>query len=80
MVANAGIGIGGTFLESMLGILFPTLVVYKFVYPSCPATVEILDSIYAINIRGTFLCYKHAALQMIKQGRGGRIIGTHIAD
>jgi len=30
----------------------------------------------AINGRGVFLCYKHAAQQMIKQGRGGRIIGA----
>ena len=29
----------------------------------------------AVNIRGPFLCYKYAAQQMIKQGRGGRIIG-----
>lgn len=30
----------------------------------------------AVNARGTFLCYKYAAQQMIKQGRGGRIIGA----
>jgi NAD(P)-dependent dehydrogenase (short-subunit alcohol dehydrogenase family) len=30
----------------------------------------------AINGRGVFLCYKYAAKQMIKQGRGGRIIGA----
>ena len=30
----------------------------------------------AVNVRGTFLCYKYAAQQMIKQGRGGRIIGA----
>ena len=30
----------------------------------------------AINGRGTFLCYKYAAEQMIKQGRGGRIVGA----
>ena len=28
-----------------------------------------------VNLRGTFLCYKYAGLQMIAQGRGGRIIG-----
>jgi len=38
-------------------------------------TVEDWESIYAINVRGTFLCYKYAAKQMIAQGRGGRIIG-----
>jgi len=30
----------------------------------------------AVNARSTFLCYKHAAKQMIAQGRGGRIIGA----
>ncbi|PPQ80730.1 hypothetical protein CVT25_001850 [Psilocybe cyanescens] len=39
-------------------------------------TVKDWDKIQAINSRGTFLCYKYAALQMIKQGRGGRIIGA----
>lgn len=29
-----------------------------------------------INVRGVFLCYKHAGLEMIKQGRGGKIIGA----
>jgi NAD(P)-dependent dehydrogenase (short-subunit alcohol dehydrogenase family) len=28
-----------------------------------------------VNVRSVFLCYKAAAIQMIKQGRGGRIIG-----
>jgi NAD(P)-dependent dehydrogenase (short-subunit alcohol dehydrogenase family) len=31
---------------------------------------------FSINTRGLFLCYRHAAKQMIKQGRGGRIIGA----
>lgn len=30
----------------------------------------------AVNARGTFLCYKYAAAQMVAQGRGGRIIGA----
>ncbi|KAF9459799.1 hypothetical protein BDZ94DRAFT_1267383 [Collybia nuda] len=34
------------------------------------------DRISSINGRGVFLCYKYAAQQMIKQGRGGRIIGA----
>jgi NAD(P)-dependent dehydrogenase (short-subunit alcohol dehydrogenase family) len=33
----------------------------------------------AVNARSTFLCYKHAAKQMIAQGRGGRIIGAKIS-
>ncbi|KIJ04828.1 hypothetical protein PAXINDRAFT_94240, partial [Paxillus involutus ATCC 200175] len=34
------------------------------------------DRVMTINIRGSFLCYKYAAEQMVKQGRGGRIIGA----
>ncbi|OSX63546.1 hypothetical protein POSPLADRAFT_1138933 [Postia placenta MAD-698-R-SB12] len=33
------------------------------------------DRVMAVNVRGTMLCYKYAAKQMVKQGRGGRIIG-----
>ncbi|KAG5636287.1 hypothetical protein H0H81_008516 [Sphagnurus paluster] len=31
---------------------------------------------FSVNALGVFLCYKYAALQMIKQGKGGRIIGA----
>ncbi|KIM80293.1 hypothetical protein PILCRDRAFT_540575 [Piloderma croceum F 1598] len=34
------------------------------------------DRLYAVNVRGTFFCYKYAAIQMVSQGRGGRIIGA----
>ncbi|KAJ7816757.1 acetoin reductase family protein [Mycena olivaceomarginata] len=34
------------------------------------------DRVMAINARGTFLCFKYAGMQMISQGRGGRIIGA----
>ncbi|KAG6873001.1 hypothetical protein C0995_004133 [Termitomyces sp. Mi166 len=40
------------------------------------AEVEEWDKLFAVNGRGVFLCYKYAALQMIKQGQGGRIIGA----
>ena len=43
------------------------------------ATTEQLDAVSAVNIRGTFLCYKYAALQMVKQGRGGRLIGMTLS-
>ncbi|KAF7377417.1 NAD-binding protein [Mycena sanguinolenta] len=39
-------------------------------------SAEQWDKVMAVNARGTFLCYKHAGLQMIAQGRGGRIIGA----
>ena len=34
------------------------------------------DSVIAVHLRGTFLCTKAAAQQMISQGRGGRIVNT----
>ncbi|PCH44835.1 NAD(P)-binding protein [Wolfiporia cocos MD-104 SS10] len=40
----------------------------------CP--VQGWEEIMAVNLRGVMLSYKHAAIQMIKQGRGGRIIGA----
>ncbi|KAJ7267173.1 NAD-binding protein [Mycena rebaudengoi] len=39
------------------------------------ASVEEWERLMSVNARGTFLCYKYAGAQMIKQGRGGRIIG-----
>ncbi|KAH9835262.1 uncharacterized protein C8Q71DRAFT_823077 [Rhodofomes roseus] len=33
------------------------------------------ERVGSINARGVMLCYKHAAKQMVEQGRGGRIIG-----
>ena len=38
-------------------------------------TVEDWDRHLAVNARSVMLCFKHAAREMIKQGRGGRIIG-----
>ncbi|KAJ7267180.1 hypothetical protein C8J57DRAFT_1326923 [Mycena rebaudengoi] len=40
------------------------------------APVEEWERVMSINSRGPFLCYKYAGAQMIKQGRGGRIIGS----
>ncbi|KAF9223032.1 NAD(P)-binding protein [Gyrodon lividus] len=34
------------------------------------------DSVLAVNCRGTFLCYKYAAKQMITQGTKGRMVGA----
>ncbi|KAJ7722871.1 acetoin reductase family protein [Mycena maculata] len=39
-------------------------------------TADQWDRVMEVNARGTFLCYKYAAMQMIKQGHGGRIIGA----
>ncbi|KAG0697574.1 hypothetical protein DFH29DRAFT_945720 [Suillus ampliporus] len=37
-------------------------------------TIEGWERVMQINATSAFLCYKYAALQMVKQGRGGRII------
>ncbi|KAJ6570511.1 hypothetical protein DFH09DRAFT_417128 [Mycena vulgaris] len=39
-------------------------------------TLDEWERVMNTNARGCFLCYKHAGIQMIKQGRGGRIIGA----
>ncbi|KAG1810742.1 hypothetical protein EV424DRAFT_1542860 [Suillus variegatus] len=39
-------------------------------------TLEGWDRMMKINGTSAFLCYKYAAIQMVKQGRGGRIIGA----
>ncbi|KAG1745705.1 hypothetical protein EDB19DRAFT_459201 [Suillus lakei] len=40
------------------------------------STVESWDHTLSVNARGPYLCYKYAAMQMIEQGHGGRIIGA----
>ena len=76
MVANAGIGQGAPLLqrfaffdrvhsadESDLTLL--------------AVTSELFDKILLTNTRSVMLCYKYAALQMVKQGRGGRLLGSY---
>lgn len=40
--------------------------------------VEGWDETMLINLRGVMLSYRYAAMQMIRQGRGGRIIGKSL--
>ncbi|KAI0648306.1 NAD-P-binding protein [Trametes meyenii] len=44
--------------------------------PITEVTVEDFDSVMAVNVRGVMLAMKYSARQMIKQGRGGRIIAA----
>lgn len=39
-------------------------------------TPDEYDMVHRVNGKGLFLCYTEAARQMIKQGRGGKIIGA----
>lgn len=72
MIANAGIARLSLLIESesVDPVVFENSHFVSFVAP-----VEELEAVLAVNVRGVFLCYKHAAIQMIKEGHGGRIIG-----
>ena len=53
------------------------------VYPFAPLaglTSEIFDKTIAINLRGVFLCIKYVSEEMIKKGKGGRIINISSID
>ena len=53
------------------------------IYPSVPLmqlSPEQFDKIISVNLKGAFLCCKAAAAQMIKQGKGGKIINITSID
>ncbi|RPD65536.1 acetoin reductase family protein [Lentinus tigrinus ALCF2SS1-7] len=37
---------------------------------------DLVDQLLNVNIKGVFFCYKYGAMQLIKQGKGGRMIGA----
>ncbi|MBI5126914.1 SDR family oxidoreductase [Candidatus Roizmanbacteria bacterium] len=53
------------------------------IYPSIPVhlmTLEDFDKVLTINLKGVFLCSKYASEQMIKQGKGGKIVNITSID
>ncbi|TCD68843.1 hypothetical protein EIP91_009557 [Steccherinum ochraceum] len=44
--------------------------------PFVDTTTEDWTRVHSINVQGLMYCYKYSASQMIKQGKGGRIIGA----
>lgn len=74
MVANAGIALLRPFLESALACTCFDWFHYQ-PHTTRSATTEEFRRIQAVNVEGVMHCFKYGALQMIKQGRGGRIIG-----
>jgi NAD(P)-dependent dehydrogenase (short-subunit alcohol dehydrogenase family) len=72
MVANAGVFCHSTFTQSAYDTI-PARAWLELNFVRA-ASVEKFDWLMGINVRGTMLCYKRAAVQMIAQGRGGRII------
>ena len=76
MVANAGISMMKSLLESTSDCpAISPAVAEPNPTQILSATVEDLDLILSVNLRGTFLCYKYAGKHMMAQGDGGRIIG-----
>lgn len=47
---------------------------YGFFRPIHEMTAEEFDGMIAVNLRGVFLCTKHALARMYEQGRGGSIV------
>jgi len=47
--------------------------------PFLESSVQQLERTLSINVCGTMLCFKYAALQMVEQGRGGRLIAASSA-
>lgn len=53
------------------------------IYPSIPVmqmNLSDFEKVLAINLKGVFLCTKYTAEQMIKQGKGGKIINITSID
>lgn len=71
MVANAGIARIAPLLESEFDPRFRN----QDLTDRTLATSELIDSLYAVNAKGAFYCYRAAARAMIPSG-GGRIIGA----
>lgn len=53
------------------------------IFPSIPLlqmTLSDFEKVLAINLKGVFLCTKYATEQMIKQGKGGKVINITSID
>lgn len=59
-----------------LDVMVANAGIYIAMKPILETSLDAFDRVMSVNVRGMFLCYQYAASQMIKQGRGGRIIGA----
>lgn len=53
------------------------------IYPSIPVSqmqLSDFENVLSVNLKGVFLCTKYASEQMIKQGKGGKIINITSID
>ena len=81
MIANAGVSMNRVLHESEISLALEGLsalgglhVLMRLLDVTAPT--EDLDRLLDINVKGTFFSYKYAAMQLIKQGGGGRLIGA----
>jgi len=59
-----------------LDVMVANAGIIKYAVSVLETTAEDWDRTFSVNAKGTFFCYKYAGLQMVAQGRGGRIIGA----
>ncbi|KAG5635736.1 hypothetical protein H0H81_010236 [Sphagnurus paluster] len=59
-----------------LSVMVANAGICKRAAPFIEHEVSDMERHFSVNTLGTFLSYKYAALQMIKQGKGGRIVGA----
>ncbi|KAK0440196.1 uncharacterized protein EV420DRAFT_1136281 [Desarmillaria tabescens] len=59
-----------------LDVMVANLLHFSSVSPLIDTSIDSWDKSFEFNTRSAFLFYKYAAIQMIKQGRGGSIIGS----
>lgn len=71
MIANAGTANVASLHES--GLLRHRT---ESLFSLSAATTEMYDKLMNVNLRGVFHSYKYAAIRLIEQGKGGRIIGA----
>jgi len=62
-----------------LDILVNNAGIYPFA-PLLEASKELWDQVLGLNLEGTFLCSQAAAQEMIKAGRGGKIVNMASTD
>ncbi|ELU37146.1 short chain dehydrogenase domain-containing protein [Rhizoctonia solani AG-1 IA] len=74
MVANAGIYQAASMFDGRYYINICNYGANRLV--SILVSDELLDKVLGTNLKGVLYSYRAAALQMIQQGRGGRIIGA----
>ena len=71
MIANAGVAVNRVLHESASSPSLPAVLCSRTAAPTSE-----LDRMLDVNVKGTFFSYKHAAVQLLKQGTGGRMVGA----